>query len=296
MDGTHNNYAALFASADFLDNDAGAGGEQKVENLPEYRDIKIVMENLLQLTINMTENGVSKKNILAHKNDLKRLMSVENLSLIESFLIPTEKNDSYNKILQISETLSNEMFNPYSKGVFDLLSIDISGTNTDFVENIGISYEVFSTALDNLNSGYRECLTNLFCADFELRSAINTVENLIKKVNIISNLEVNETTTELLGATAKYIHKTVENIKLYDLFHKFINARKTFISYRNLLQIRTASDTVETDPVCSICMTDPIKQVSVPCGHAFCDKCISRQHACYICRCKIDKKIRLFLN
>jgi hypothetical protein len=296
MDGTQNNYAALFASADFLDNDAGAGGEQKVENLPEYRDIKTVMENLLQLTINMTENGLNKKNILAHKNDLKRLMSVENLSLIESFLIPTEKNDSYNKLLQISETLSNEMFNPYSKGVFDLLRIDISGTNTDFVENIGMSYEVFSTALDNLNSGYRECLTNLFCTDFELRSAINTVENLIKKVNIISNLEVNETSTELLGATAKYIHKTVENIKLYDLFHKFINARKTFISYRNLLQIRTASDTVETDPVCSICMTDPIKQVSVPCGHSFCDKCIIRQHSCYICRCKIDKKIRLFLN
>lgn len=297
MDGAQNTYSALFASADFSDNDAGAGSaSEKIEAMPEYRDIKVVIENLIQATMNMMEDGISKKTILEHKNNLKRLMCVENLGLLESFLKPVEENDSYNKILQISETLANEMFNPYNKGVFEFLKIDTSGNTIDFENTIGMHSDIFSTALDNLNMAYRDSLQKLFSADSDIRNAINTVQKILNQVAIVANLETNETTIELLESLAKYVHKSIDNIKLYDLFNKFINARKTFVAYRNLLQIKTATEGVESEPMCSICMAEPIKQVAVPCGHSFCNTCISKQVSCYICRCKIEKKIRLFLN
>jgi len=295
MDGPPNTFSALFASADFSDNDAGAGSAKiNVENLPEYRDIKLVVENLLQATLNAKEDGV--KSVSDHKLELKRLLCVENLSLMESFLKPVEENDSYTKILQISETLSNKMFNSYSKDIFKSVSIDLSDNSIDFEQSIGIDATFFRTILDDFNKKYKESLEKLFKADFEIRNALNQIQKIIKQVNEICELDTNEITTELLASVSKYIHKSIENIKLYELFNNFIDARKTFIAYRNLMQIKNVTEQVENEPICSICMAEPIKQVCVPCGHSFCNTCMSKQYTCYICRCKVEKKIKLFLS
>lgn len=295
MDGNPNTFSAFFASADFSDNDAGAGlAKINVENLPEYRDIKLVVENLLQATLNAKEDGV--KSVSDYKLELKKLLCVENLSLMESFLKPVEENDSYTKILQISETLSNKMFNSYSKDIFQSLNIDLSDNIVDFEQTIGIDSSLLRKVLDDFNKKYKESLENLFKADFDIRNALDQIQKIIKHVNIVTELDTNEITNELLGSVSKYIHKSIENIKLYDLFHNFISARKTFVAYRNLMQIKNVTEHVENEPICSICMAEPIKQVCVPCGHSFCNTCMSKQYICYICRCKVEKKIRLFLS
>jgi len=286
----------LFASANFLDNDAGAGGNEKIEQMPEYRNIKTFLENLIQLTINRDEDEKTKKTTQQIKNDIKKLMCVENLSLIETFLKPVEDGESYNKLLKISEQLTDEMFNAYSNGLFDSLKTDISGIDAEFEKTIGLSYDVLNASLSKLNITYKDTLYDLFDADNNIKLAVNIIENLIKQVNIISNLETNCASEQLLKSTAKYIHATMQDIDLNALFNKYIFARRKFVAYRNLLQIRNSISNVENEPICTICMSEPIKQVSVPCGHAFCNTCMGKQYSCYICRCRIERKIRLFLN
>ena len=296
MDGFQNIKYELFASANFLDNDAGAGGEKRVENDPEYRNIDLMINNLLDATTNIIEDTISDNSIITHKQALIKLLCMENLNLFEPFLKPFEEQDSYNKIMKISDTLSNELFNPYTKGVFDFLNLDISGTYENFEDEIGIPFEKFNVILDNLNVCYRESLIRLFRADRNLRDSIKNIENLFEQVNVILNLENNDTTKDLLISTAKYVHTTVQNVKLYDLFNEFISARKAFISYRQLIQSKNVINSIEASPTCSICMVGTIKQIAIPCGHTFCDPCMLKQYSCYICRTKIDKKNRIFFN
>jgi hypothetical protein len=285
-----------FACADFIDNDAGAGGEKKIEYMPEFINIKTIIENLVQATTNTFDFNVSNKSNEERIRELKKLFCIENLNLIEPFLNPIHEHNSYNKLLEISDTLSNELFNSYSKGVFDFLNIDLSGNYENFDKEIGMPLDTFKTALDNLNVSYKNSLLNLFKADIELRNAINIVQKLLSQINIIINLEINENTQDLLISTAKYVHTTISNINLYNLFLNFVNSRKAFITYRQLIKNKDVTNTIENEPTCSICMNNSVKQIAIPCGHTFCDKCIFNQQTCYICRSKIEKKHRVFFN
>lgn len=48
---------------------------------------------------------------------------------------------------------------------------------------------------------------------------------------------------------------------------------------------------------CSICLTNFIEQVLIPCGHAFCEQCVGqlRNNKCHYCRGSVQKKVKLFL-
>lgn len=52
-------------------------------------------------------------------------------------------------------------------------------------------------------------------------------------------------------------------------------------------------------PQCNICYTNEIKSALVPCGHMFCDQCLSNlsnDHKCFTCRRRSSKILRLYPN
>jgi hypothetical protein len=47
--------------------------------------------------------------------------------------------------------------------------------------------------------------------------------------------------------------------------------------------------------VCTICTTDPVQYVYVPCGHTFCRNCTQKQTGmCFVCRTPVEKTQQLF--
>ncbi len=49
---------------------------------------------------------------------------------------------------------------------------------------------------------------------------------------------------------------------------------------------------------CSICLSNNVDHVLVPCGHTFCEQCANHlQHnKCHYCRTMVQKKVKMFIG
>lgn len=287
----------LYASADFTDSDAGAG-DSSIENLGEFIKIDDAIKNLLDATSNKVEQGTDTYiiSIRDYRNSLQKLCCLENLKLLEKFYDPKFEECTVNSILELGSILENENFNPSSSDIFKKLLIDLSGSNTDINTELGCEFTIVEGAISKLNSLYLDSLDNLFSADKNLNSALEGVRYTFNKVNTLLSLEMNEATADMYHALSKYIHTTIGKYNLKDLFDEFIKARRKFIHYRILLNAKDVINE-ENKPMCTICLDKDVNYVLVGCGHTFCTECTRKQiNSCYICRCKIRERIKIYFS
>ena len=66
--------------------------------------------------------------------------------------------------------------------------------------------------------------------------------------------------------------------------------------YKNLEIKVNNLNNCTTNFECKICMERPIDTMNLPCGHTFCGLCVNNIDECYICRKKIDNKIKIFID
>ena len=73
-----------YASADFTDSDAGAGGTN-IDSLQGFIDIKTAIQNLVDSTSNIVESTMDdyRKKLESQRNGLKLLCSAENLAIFD---------------------------------------------------------------------------------------------------------------------------------------------------------------------------------------------------------------------
>jgi len=289
--------APFYASAEFTDSDAGAG-EQGLESLSEFVNVRVALENLLTATSNFIERdtGDYLNQIKDFKRGLKNLCLIENLNLLNGFLKPEEEDNNVLSLIELGNSLAKDDFNSFSSDIFKNILIDLSGNNMDYNDDIGCDYDVFSKALLNLNKIYLKSLDELFRADGDLNEAFKNIKFTFAKINTILDLEVNDATSDVFVSLSKYIHTTFSKYDLKGLFDRFINSRRKFIHYRALIAASRAKD-LQEGPLCSICLVESISHALVGCGHTYCDGCSKKQLSnCYICRCKIRERIRIYLN
>jgi len=287
-----------YASADFTDSDAGAGGTN-IDSLQGFIDIKTAIQNLVDSTSNIVESTMDdyRKKLESQRNGLKLLCSAENLAIFDKFLKPDEEQEHVKAAIALSSTLTIPHFNPSSKDFFKNLNIDLSGNNIDINEELGCDYDELHITISKINELYHLCVSNLFLCDETLQANIKSVERLLNQVNTVLILEENSSSSELYASLSKYIHETFNKINLADSFNNFITASRKFIKYKNLLGLKYAAEVPEGVPACNICMDFPISMVLVGCGHTFCNGCGSKQLVnCYICRCRIQQRLRLYFN
>jgi len=287
---------AHFASADFNDSDAGAGGLVVETTLVNFIKVDEAIKNLLSVTSNVIETNTDTylNDLQAFKENLKRLCGAENLKLLE-FMLKPETNNIKN-IIELGTLLASPHFNPFSKEFFSDLALDVSGSEFDFKKEIGSSLENLDELLMNLNRVYLQSMEDLFLADKKLNDAYSNINYNFKKIDTIMGLDVNESTGEMYASLAKYIHSSMSKFKMKDLVTEFMDARKKFIYYRTLIKSRqaTAPDNI---PLCSICLALEISHVLLNCGHTYCGDCCKKQLSFrYICRCKIDSRMKIYLT
>jgi hypothetical protein len=287
-----------YANADFTDSDAGAGGSN-LESLQGFVDIRAAINNLIDSTSNIVESTMDdyRKKLDAQRSGLRLLCSAENLVFFDKFLKPDEEQVHLKAAIELSSTLTKGNFNPSSRDFFKDLNIDLSGNNIDINEELGCNYDELNVTMSKINELYHTCVSDLFMCDATLDSNIKSVERLLKQVNTVLILEENDTSSELYASLSKYIHETFNKINLADSFNNFIKARRKFIKYKNLLGLKYAAEVPEGVPACNICMDFPISMALVGCGHTFCNGCGMKQLVnCYICRCRIQQRLRLYFN
>ena len=93
-----------------------------------------------------------------------------------------------------------------------------------------------------------------------------------------------------IGEIACIIDKTIaaEKETLETAMNKNRSALKYMAKTYNIIK------TTNTCHVCPICLTSEVSIFCDPCGHSYCDKCLTNSHYCYICRVKVQKIHSLF--
>jgi hypothetical protein len=314
MEGQQNGYGSYFSPANFADCDEDNAGEFTAS--PDYVSISNMMENLSVSTMNIIEDEIvnrittddrsnideinnmkSRYQVIKHK--LIALGCAGHLEQIEKFIKPVEEQISYEKVKSIAKTLKAEAFNGFSKDFFTELNLDLSGA-TFFNDEFGIEMECFRTKLKKVCDSYDKAYFDLFKSDEELMFNIEKFTELSKQLNTILALDVNDASLDVYASITKYLSEFFKKQNIKANFDKFILARKKFIVLRDLILMcnKTVTRTDESNepPQCSICMNSPVKMAFVPCGHTFCLPCATKQNlqACYICRTKINSKLKLY--
>lgn len=93
----------------------------------------------------------------------------------------------------------------------------------------------------------------------------------------------------------KHAHSNVLGVqKAYDAFQtqyaKWLSLRNALLALHPF-----ARGTPSCAAACTICTTDPVQYVYVPCGHTFCRNCTQKQTGlCFVCRTPVEKTQQLF--
>jgi len=130
-----------------------------------------------------------------------------------------------------------------------------------------------------------------------LAQKTDILDKLQQRVPLITNLTTNESLVPLLEAFEAYMKQVFASTKIEDTYNELVAAYKKWYILREVVSVQLLSNTQATEPLCSICLVDPISHTVAPCGHTFCTSCIRRMTmSCYLCRGNVRERIKLFFT
>lgn len=321
MEGANNGYGSYFSPANFSDaHDGSMSGE--LTGSQDYVSVAAAVENLSIATTNAIEAALvsqgsqssqgsqgSQSNEIHNPNratynviraKIVSLGCAGHLEQLERFMKPVAENDLYKKVQNLGAMLDRDDFNGFSKDFFNDLTIDISGF-AFFKEEIGLDLEEFRAAMIKVSATYDKAYFDLFERDGEVQTAVKKFVVLSKQIDNLLALEVNPATLDLLSSFNKYMTSFFKQQNIKEKFDSFVVARKRFSVYREILMtckktLKSTDEGVDSS-ACVICMQEPVKMAFVPCGHTFCLGCATKLiTTCYVCRAKINSKLKLYFS
>jgi hypothetical protein len=141
---------------------------------------------------------------------------------------------------------------------------------------------------------YKETGEKLLECESQLKQRLEKMDKIQKKVSSIMELQTNEATSELVNSLEKYLTISFKDSGIESEYKNLLLLYKKHMILREEIQIFKNSQTV-SEPLCAICITDPVAMTISPCGHTFCQTCSRRMVTeCGICRGRIKDRIKLF--
>jgi len=119
---------------------------------------------------------------------------------------------------------------------------------------------------------------------------IDTVAEKISQLVSLPNPEL-EGFQEMMDS---YIDKQFQSSNFEKLYWDYIFTLQKYSALRDILLPQRA--VTQSDPLCCICMTEPIVIALSPCGHTFCTNCSKRTVVCHICRQGVVSRLRVFFG
>ena len=169
---------------------------------------------------------------------------------------------------------------------------------SDIESELSMPLLSLSTNIHIIMEKYQSTIRKLFEYNDRLDSNIAKIEELQKRLVALPDLD--NTTTEaalLQESIVDYVEKCYETFNIKRDYELFCKTYAEFTAYRSiLLPLQAATDT-QGNPVCSICTTERVTIALNPCGHVFCNNCGQKQRSqCYICRCSVSNRLRLYFS
>jgi hypothetical protein len=148
-----------------------------------------------------------------------------------------------------------------------------------------------------LIDAWRSATTELQEAEYQLNRTLTTFTDIHQKVKAILLLPEAEGYDQLMNAFEEYVKGVFKTQMVEESYKTYIEAlKKVSVLTDSLSAIRAIVNT-PVEPLCSVCILEPVCITSVPCGHTFCQQCGNRQTlTCYVCRSPVKDRMRIYLS
>ena len=128
-----------------------------------------------------------------------------------------------------------------------------------------------------------------------LKQKTQLLDKLQHMLPLITTLMTNDAYPQLLEAFQAYLQNAFHTSQIETTYRELVEAYKKWQILRELVALPSLANAEAREPLCSVCITDPITHAVTPCGHTFCTNCVRRMmHQCYICRGQAREKVKLF--
>lgn len=300
-----------FSTAHFDESDAGAGSFQHlrsgVENAlqsqmnasaranPDYRDVVRSWAARLAVTLNQAEADLVQflKKDAEAAAETGEAATGETVETVET--IPcVERHRQFMRGLDTPGFFTSASWvnrNLRSQVDHDATLVDISGA-------LGISLPALQEKIHTAMALYAPSLEAMDSAYVRLQSKLKQIEAFSNQVKALRVPHTTAFTAEydtLQSALLHFIESQYAALRIEDDYKEFATQYDRFQAYRSILCLLQPQGGAQ--PLCTVCMTEPISAAVVPCGHTFCGRCCSTQrNICYICRTPVRDRQRLYFG
>jgi hypothetical protein len=144
---------------------------------------------------------------------------------------------------------------------------------------------------------WKKAVADLGVAQTSLESKVLQYDEVQKRISYILLLPENDGYQGILDSTHEYLKKSFEGFRIEESYNLYVNSCKMIYVLQEFVSSFRHIVNAQTDPICSVCLTDSVAYATIPCGHTFCTVCSHKQTvACYICRGSVREKIKIYFS
>ena len=299
-------YQAMYASADFLDADAVRPAEVADTALMPLGDgfgkMSVAVQNLIRKHTSEIRDGSGLVANTTHqvRRSLREFFIRYQDTLFKFLEKPIgdiESVASYNKIMA---RFGGPDFNISRSTIHDL-TVDLSGETVlaDLETQLEFRLDEFGTDFSKFLKVLKDIADEIMRLETELKTKGAAVDLLVQNVQGVLTLSnKNQVYADVVTATEKYIAEAIRNNAIEATYKSLIGEYKKLGLLRDaFMGARLCAAAAATEPLCSVCVSDPVNYTFAPCGHTFCQGCMRKQAIqCFICRQPIRERVKLYFS
>ena len=199
---------------------------------------------------------------------------------------------------ELIKSLESPTFNPQSAWMLSNVKeiVDKSAVEVLIGEKCGNVSEL-QTRIDTLVETYLDVAKNLVKINDQLFTKLSEIDAVKSKLCGLSDCPETPKRAELQTMALEYLREVYTKNKIDVDYVEFCNLYAQFSVLRPLITKLYISGDCKQNLQCSVCVTEKVSMALVPCGHTFCAACAHKQRSlCFICRCTIDNRMKLYFN
>jgi len=237
------------------------------------------------------------------KRKLRDFLATKNKDLMDFLSVSISSHPTLGRGEAILRKFGNVNLHPGHPSVRDLV-LDASGADYTREVNEALmglrttdALKDYLVTMRHLFDQYREAGEEALRHETALRQKIDTLDKIQGRLIGLFDLEPNEMYDPLMKTTEDYLTRVFEKNQIGDEYRAFIEAYRKFITLRDVVLMSRAVQSHENEPLCTICLHEPVAYALTPCGHTFCSGCVKKQYAnCFMCRSAIRDRVKLFFG
>ena len=298
-----------FGSADFEDADesrpigaifdiGGHGSSTPYSNAILAMTIKHMEEIRTKTasTIHLTNNW---------KKRLREFLTLKNKELLDFLHVSVPSHPVFGPAEVLMRRFGNPQVTPTHPSVRDFVmdcsGVDVMPTVIEGMnkanEDGGGGLNGFIAEMKYLYDNYRTAGDELLRQQSILKTKLDRLDRTQSRITPLFEIEQNDKYHNLLEASEEYLKEIFSRSQIQAEYDALIEAYRKFVALRDTVLLTRTIVAHENEPLCGICLQDPVMFTTTPCGHTYCQNCIKRQNTqCFTCRGPIKEKMRLYFG